>query len=126
VTNSALARIAICDEHIGLERAFAAGGIEQLRRQLGGILTDRQNTSFEECARQAGPVSASRPERNSHQTSALTATASPDRTRATAGCPSRALALNSMNSTPHYLGFSRLPHFDKELGGERCALNVNC
>ena len=36
------------------------------------------------------------------------------------------VALNSMNSTPYNFGVSRLPHFDKELGGERCALNVNC
>lgn len=66
------------DERIGLEPAFAAGGIEQLDRQLGGVLTDRQNTSFEECARQAGLVSASRPVGNSYQTGALTATAFPD------------------------------------------------
>ena len=56
------------DERIGLQRAFAAGGIEQLDRQLGGVLTDRQNTSFEECAPQAGLVSASGTERNSYQT----------------------------------------------------------
>jgi hypothetical protein len=42
------------DERIGLERAFAAGGIEQLGRQLGGVLTDRQDASFEGCARQTG------------------------------------------------------------------------
>lgn len=56
------------DERIRLQRAFAAGGIEQLGRQLGGVLTDRQNTSFEECARQASLVSASGPVGNSYQT----------------------------------------------------------